>query len=105
MGGGGGGVGVNPEQEFVNADQTISTTAFDAIVSTETVLNSVIHKQTLPSSPKVLVDFDARVLLEVNGLSPSFDPEIKRQISDKLNNFFLPVGTPAIAVQNVIFKF
>ena len=81
-----------PEQEFVNADQTISTIAFDAIVSTETVLNSVIHKQTLPSSPKVLGDFDARVLLEVNDLSPSFDPEIKRQISDNLNNFFLPVG-------------
>ena len=94
-----------PEQEFVNADQTISTIAFDAIVSTETVLNSVIHKQTLPSPPKVLGDFDARVLFEVNDLSPSFDPEIKRPISDNLNNLFLPVGKPAIAVQNVIFKF
>ena len=77
-----------PEQEFVNADQTISTIAFDAIVSTETVLNPVIHKKTLPPSPKVLGDFDARVLLEVNGPLPPFDPEIKRQISDNLNNFF-----------------
>ena len=85
---GGGGGGVNPEHKFVNADQTISTIAFDAIVSTETVINSVVHKQTLPSSPKVLVDFDARVLLEANGLLPSFDPETKRQISDNLNNFF-----------------
>ena len=83
-----GGGGVNPEHKFVNADQTISTVAFDAIVSTETVINSVTHKQTLPSSRKVLGDFDARVLLEVNGLLPSFDPEIKRQISDNLNNFF-----------------
>ena len=33
-------------------------------------------------------DFDARVLVEVNGLLPSFDPEIKRQISDILNTFF-----------------
>ena len=87
MGGRGGGGVVNPEHKSVNADQTISTIAFDAIVSTETVINSVIHKQTLPSSPKVLGDFDARVLLEVNGLLPSFDPEIKRQISDNLNNF------------------
>ena len=86
MGGGGG--GINPEHKFVNADQTISTTAFDAIVSTETVINSLIHKQTLPSSPKVLRDFDARVLLEVNDLLPSFEPEIKRQISDNLNNLF-----------------
>ena len=31
----GGGGGVNPEQEFVNADQIIFTIAFDAIVSTE----------------------------------------------------------------------
>ena len=30
-----GGGGVNPEQEFVNADQIIFTIAFDAIVSTE----------------------------------------------------------------------
>lgn len=78
---------VNPGHKSVNAAQTISTIAFDAIVSTETVINSVIHKQTLPSSPKVLGDFDARVLLEANGLLPSFDPEIKRQISDNLNNF------------------
>ena len=83
-----GGGGVNPEHKFVNADQTISTIAFDAIVSTETVINSVIHKRTLPSSPKVLGDFDSRVLLEVNGLLPSFDAEIKRQISDNLNIFF-----------------
>jgi len=100
-----GGGGVNPEHKFVNANQTISTTAVDAIVSTETVINSVINKQTLPSSARVLGDFDARVLLEVNGLLPSFDPEIKRQISHNLNNVFLPVGTPAIAVQNVILKF
>ena len=83
-----GGGGVNPEHKLVNADQTISTIAVDAIVSTETVINSVIHKQTLPSSPKVLGDFDAGVLLEVNGLLPFFDPEIKRQISDYFNNFF-----------------
>ena len=67
-------------------------------------MNSVIHKQTLPSPSRVSLS-DAGVLPEVNGVLTSFDPEIKRQISDKLNNFFLPVGKPAIAVQNVIFKF
>lgn len=51
-------------------------------------MNSVIHKQTLPSPPRVLGDFDARVLPEVNGVLTSFDPEIKRQISDNLNIFF-----------------
>ena len=74
------------------------------LTQSSVVINSVIHKQTLPSSPKVLGDFDARVLLEVNGLLPSFDPEIKRQISHNLN-VFLPVSTPAIVVQKVIFKF
>ena len=37
-----GGGGVNPDRKFVNADQTISTIAVDAIVNTETVINSVI---------------------------------------------------------------
>ena len=78
--GGGGGVRQSRSNNF--------TIAVDAIVSTETVLNSVIHKQTLPSSPKVFGDFDARVLLEANGLLLSFDPEIKRQISNNLNTFF-----------------
>ena len=79
----GGGRGrVNPDHKFVNADQTISTTAVDAIVNTETVINSVINKQILPLSVGVLGDFDARVLLEVNGLLPSFDPEIKWRCSD-----------------------
>ena len=54
-------------------------------------MNSVIHKQTL-TSPSRVSKRDARVLPEVNGVLTSFDPEIKRQISDNLNNFFGPVG-------------
>ena len=50
-------------------------------------MNSVIHKQTL-TSPSRVSKRDARVLPEVNGVLTSFDPEIKRQISDNLNNFF-----------------
>ena len=50
-------------------------------------MNSVIHKQTL-TSPSRVSKRDARVLPEVNGVLTSFDPEIKRQIIDNLNNFF-----------------
>ena len=40
-------------------------------------INCVMHKQTLPSSPKRFGTFDAGVLLEDKGLFPFFEPEIK----------------------------
>ena len=58
---------------FVHADLSTSYVAF----STETVINLIMHKQTLPSSPKHFGTFDAEVLLGDKGLFPSFEPEIK----------------------------
>ena len=43
--------------------------------SNETVINFIMHKQTLPSSPKHFGTFDAGVPPE--GLFPFFEPEIK----------------------------
>ena len=41
------------------------------------VLNFIMHKQTLPSSPKYFGTFDAGVLFGDKGLFPVFEPEIK----------------------------
>ena len=45
--------------------------------STETVINFIMHKQTLPSSPKHFGTFRAGVLLVFKGLFPFFEPEIE----------------------------
>ena len=58
---------------FVHADLSTSYVAF----STETVINFIMRKQTLPSSPKHFGTFDTEVLLGDKGLFPSFEPEIK----------------------------
>ena len=87
----GGGVG-GGEGLVLNTSSSMQIKQFLLLLSTHLSvlrrLETIIHKQTLPSSPEVLGDFDGRVLLEVNGLLPSFEPEIKRQISDNLNNLF-----------------
>ena len=57
---------------FVHADLSTSYVAF----STETVINFIMHKQTLPSSPKHFGTFDAGVLLGDKSLFPVFEPEI-----------------------------
>ena len=46
--------------------------------STETVINFIMHKQTLPSSPKHFGTFDTGGLLGDKGFFPSFEPEIKQ---------------------------
>ena len=56
-----------------HADLSTSYVAF----STGTVINFIMHKQTLPSSPKHLGTFNAGVLLGDKGLFPFFEPEIK----------------------------
>ena len=61
------------EHKFVHADLSTSYVAF----STEMVINFIMHKQTLPSSPKHFGTFDAGVLLGDKGLFPFFEPEIK----------------------------
>ena len=43
--------------------------------SSETVINLIMHKQTLPSSPKHFGTFAAGVLLGDKGLFPFFEPE------------------------------
>ena len=40
------------------------------------VLNFIMHKQTLPSSPKYFGTFDVEVLLGDEGIFPFFEPEI-----------------------------
>ena len=45
--------------------------------STGTVINFIMHKQTLPLPPKHIGTFNAGVLLGDTGLFPSFEPEIK----------------------------
>ena len=45
--------------------------------SNKTVINVIMHKQTLPSPPKHFGTFDAGVLLGDKGLFPFFEPEIK----------------------------
>ena len=45
--------------------------------NTETIINFIMHKQTLPSSTKHFGTCDAGVLLEDKGLFPFFEPEIK----------------------------
>ena len=45
--------------------------------STKTVIYFIMHKQTLPSSPKYFGTFNAGVLLGDKGLFPFFEPEIK----------------------------
>ena len=45
--------------------------------STGTVINFIMHKQTLPSSPKHFGTFNAGVLLGDKDLFPLFEPEIK----------------------------
>ena len=45
--------------------------------SNETVINFIMHKQTLPSSPKHFGTFDVGVLLGDKDLFPFFEPEIK----------------------------
>ena len=45
--------------------------------SNETVINFIMHKQTLPSPPKHFGTFDAGELLGDKGLFPIFEPEIK----------------------------
>ena len=59
--------------EFVHADLSTSYAAF----STEMVINFIMHKQILPSSPKHFGTFDAEVRLGDKGLFPFFEPEIK----------------------------
>ena len=60
------------EYKLVHADLSTSYVAF----STWTAINSTMHKQTLPSSPKHFGTFDAGVLLVDKGLFPFFEPEI-----------------------------
>ena len=43
----------------------------------ETVINVIMHKQTLPSPPKHFGTVDAGVLLGDKGLFPFSEPEIK----------------------------
>jgi len=57
----------------VHADLSTSYVAF----STGTVINFIMLKQTLPSSPKHFGTFDAGVLIGDKGLFRSFEPEIK----------------------------
>ena len=45
--------------------------------SNETVINLIMHKQTLPSSLKHFGTFDVGVLLGDIDLFPFFEPEIK----------------------------
>ena len=45
--------------------------------STKTVINFIMLKQTLPSSPKHFGTFDAGVLLGDKSLFPFFEPEIE----------------------------
>ena len=45
--------------------------------SNETVINFIMHKQTLPSSPKHFGTFDVGVLLGDKDLFAFFEPEIK----------------------------
>ena len=45
--------------------------------NTETIINFIMHKQTLPSSTKHFWTCDAGVLLGDKGLFPFFEPEIK----------------------------
>ena len=61
------------EHEFVHADLSTSYFAF----STETVINFIMHKETLPSSPKYFGTFDTGVLIEDKGLFPFLEPERK----------------------------
>ena len=55
-----------------HADLSTSYVAF----STGTVINFIMHKQTLPLSPKHFGTFDAGVLLGDKSLFPVFEPEI-----------------------------
>ena len=55
--------------------QRFDCTSYVAL-STETVINFIMHKQTLPSSPKHF-DVDAGELIGETGLFPFFEPEIK----------------------------
>ena len=61
------------EHKFVHAD--LST--FYVVLSTtlKMVINFIMQKQTLPSSPKHFGTFDAGVLLGDKGLLPVFEPE------------------------------
>ena len=61
------------EHKFVHTDLSTSYVAF----STKTVINSNMHKQTLPSSPKHFGTFDVEVLLGDKGLFPFVEPERK----------------------------
>lgn len=45
--------------------------------SIKTVINFIMHKQTLPLSPKHFGTFDVGVLLGDKGLFSFFEPEIK----------------------------
>ena len=61
------------EHKLVHADFSTSYVAF----STKMVINFIMHKATLPSSPKYFGTFDAGLLLGDKGLFPFFEPEIK----------------------------
>ena len=63
----------NARLKFVHADLSIFYVVFSTTL--KTVINFIMHKQTLPSSPINFGTFDAGVLLGDKGLFPVFEPE------------------------------
>ena len=73
--------GSNPVQARIFSNFLFATAKAASITATTFLhiiaINCVMHKQTLPSSPRHFGTFDAGVLLEDKGLFPFFEPEIK----------------------------